>query len=68
MDACARNSWETFASSGAARLPSLTHRMAADEATKDAVAQTLWRYVTDPRVDIAETQKRLATVIRAPNP
>jgi hypothetical protein len=32
------------------------------------VAQTLWRYVTDPRVDIAETQKRLATVIRAPNP
>ena len=68
MDACGRASWEAFAASGVARLPSLTHRMAADEATKDAVAQTLWRYVTDARVDIADTQKRLATVIRAPNP
>lgn len=68
MDSCSRNSWEAFAASNVARVPSLTHRMAADEATKDAVAQTLWRYVTDPRADILETQKRLATVIRAPNP
>ena len=68
MDSCGRASWEAFAASGVARVPSLAHRMAADEATKDAVAQTLWRYVTDPHMEIAETQKRLATVIRAPNP
>lgn len=68
MDSCARNSWEAFAASGVARVPSLAHRMAADEATKDAVAQTLWRYVTDPHTDITDTQRRLATVIRAPNP
>jgi glucose/mannose transport system substrate-binding protein len=67
LDSCARDSWETFAAPANARLPSLAHRMAADEATKDAVAQTLWRFVTDPRMETAEAQRRLAAVIRAPN-
>jgi glucose/mannose transport system substrate-binding protein len=40
--------------------------MAADEATKDAVAQTLWRYLTSPRMEAREAQTRLAAVIRAP--
>jgi glucose/mannose transport system substrate-binding protein len=66
LDACARDSWETFAAPGAARVPSLAHRMAADEATKDAVAQALWRYLSDPRMDAPEAQKRLATVIHLP--
>ena len=65
MEACARDSWETFASPAAARAPSLAHRMAADEATKDAVAQVLWRYLTDPGMDAGEAQKRLASIIRA---
>jgi glucose/mannose transport system substrate-binding protein len=66
LGGCARDSWETFASPTAARVPSLAHRMAADEATKDAVAQALWRYLTDPRMDAQEAQKRLASVIRTP--
>jgi glucose/mannose transport system substrate-binding protein len=66
LDGCARDSWDTFAAPGAARVPSLAHRMAADEATKDAVAQTLWRYLTDPRMEAPEAQKRLAAVIHLP--
>ena len=67
LDTCARDSWNTFAAPRSARVPSLAHRMAADEAVKDAVAQALWRFVTDPKTDIAETQRRLATIIRAPS-
>ncbi len=66
LDGCARDSWDTFAAPGSARVPSLAHRMAADEATKDAVAQALWRYLTDPRMDAQEAQKRLAAVIHLP--
>lgn len=66
LDSCARDSWETFASARSARVPSLAHRMAADEATKDAVAQTLWRFLTDARMEPSEAQRRLAAVIRAP--
>lgn len=67
LDACARDSWATFAAPRSARVPSLAHRMAADEATKDAVAQALWRYLSNPRMEATETQRRLAAVIRAPN-
>ena len=66
LDTCARQSWETFANPAAARVPSLAHRMAADENIKDAVAQALWRYLTDPKSDVQETQRRLATIIRTP--
>jgi glucose/mannose transport system substrate-binding protein len=66
LDGCARQSWETFANPVSARAPSLAHRMAADENIKDAVAQALWRYLTDPKSDTQETQRRLATIIRTP--
>ena len=49
-----------------ARAPSLAHRMAADENIKDAVAQALWRYLTDAKSEPQETQRRLATIIRTP--
>jgi glucose/mannose transport system substrate-binding protein len=67
LDGCARDSWETFAAPGSARVPSLAHRMAADETIKDAVAQALWRFLTDPRMEPMEAQRRLAAVIRAPS-
>lgn len=67
LDGCARDSWETFATPRSARVPSLAHRMAADETIKDAVAQALWRFLTDPRMEPAEAQRRLAAVIRAPS-
>jgi glucose/mannose transport system substrate-binding protein len=66
LDGCARDSWDTFAAPNVARVPSLAHRMAADEATKDAVAQALWRYLNDPRMDAPEAQKRLAAVMHTP--
>lgn len=66
LDSCARDSWSTFAAPRSARVPSLAHRMAADEAVKDAVAQTLWRYLTDPSMDASEAQRRLSAVIRTP--
>lgn len=65
LDGCARDSWDTFAAPSNARVPSLAHRMAADEAIKDAVAQTLWRYLTNPHMEAPEAQRRLAAVIRA---
>ncbi|MDR7377967.1 glucose/mannose transport system substrate-binding protein [Rhodoferax ferrireducens] len=67
LDSCARDSWDTFADPRSARVPSLAHRMAADESIKDAVAQTLWRYLTDARMEPSEAQRRLAAVIRAPS-
>jgi glucose/mannose transport system substrate-binding protein len=67
LDSCARDSWDTFADPRSARVPSLAHRMAADESIKDAVAQTLWRFLADARMEPAEAQRRLAAVIRAPS-
>jgi glucose/mannose transport system substrate-binding protein len=66
MDACARDSWEAFAAADTARVPSLAHRMAADESTKDAVAQTLRRFLADPHMAVREVQRRLASDIHAP--
>ncbi len=66
LDSCARQSWETFANPSSARTPSLAHRMVADENTKDAVAQALWHYLTQPQSDPQETQRRLARIMRAP--
>ena len=67
LDRCARDSWETFAAARSVRVPSLAHRMAADEAIKDAVAQTLWRFLSEARMEPQEAQRRLAAVIRAPS-
>ena len=66
LEPCSRDSWTTFANPRTERVPSLAHRMAADEAIKDAVAHTLWRFVTDPQAHMHETKRRLAAVIRAP--
>lgn len=63
LDRCARDSWEAFASARIARVPSLAHRMAADENIKDAVAQVLWRYLTDPNMGPQEAQRRLSSFI-----
>jgi glucose/mannose transport system substrate-binding protein len=67
MDSCARASWETFAAPTAARLPSMAHRMATDELTRDAVAQTLWRYLVEPGANVPQTQARLAAAIQLSN-
>lgn len=65
MDGCARAAWRLFARGAAAQVPSLVHRMAADEVTKNAVIAEVHRYFVDDRVTAAEAQRRLAAVAQA---
>ena len=66
LDPCARDSWTAFAARDAALVPSLAHRMAADEATKDAVAHVLWRFLINPQMQASEAKRRLALAVSAP--
>ncbi|MRV76073.1 extracellular solute-binding protein [Duganella sp. FT92W] len=67
MDSCARDSWMTFASGAAAQVPSLVHRMAADEESRDAIIAEVHRYFMNDSITEADVQRRLATVLRALN-
>jgi glucose/mannose transport system substrate-binding protein len=67
MDSCARDSWTTFASGAAAQAPSLVHRMAADEQSRDAIIAEVHRYFMNDNVTEADVQRRLAAVLRALN-
>ena len=49
------------------QAPSLVHRMATDEASKDAIIAVIHRYFMDETVTPAETQKRLAAMFRTLN-
>lgn len=61
---CTRASWSDFARGAATLAPSLVHRMATDETSKDAVIAELHRYFTDDRITPAEAQRRLAALYR----
>lgn len=65
LDACGRESWTTFADPRTERVPSLAHRMAADEATKDAIADVVVRYLLNPATSARDAQRRLAGVVKA---
>lgn len=65
MDSCARASWSAFAQGAALQVPSLVHRMATDEASKDAIVAEIHRYFVDDAVTPAEAQRRLAAIFRA---
>jgi glucose/mannose transport system substrate-binding protein len=67
MDSCARSSWRSFARGAAAQAPSLVHRMAADEESRDAIIAELHRFYMDDGVSAAETQRRLASLLRTLN-
>ncbi len=67
MDSCARSSWRGFARGAAAQAPSLVHRMAADEESRDAIIAELHRFYADDSVAPAETQRRLAGLLRTLN-
>lgn len=64
MDSCARASWTTFAKGAPVQAPSLVHRMAADEESRDAIIAEVQRYFADDTVTAADVQKRLAAVLR----
>jgi len=65
LDECARDSWQTLKRDYSPLLPSIAHRMAADEATKDALADALHRFVKDPAITPARAQERLVALIRS---
>lgn len=64
MDSCARASWTTFGKGAAVQAPSLVHRMATDEASRDAIIAEVQRFFMDDRVPVAESQRRLGALFR----
>ena len=64
MDGCARASWTIFAQGAAVQAPSLVHRMASDEASRDAIIAEVHRYFLDDRATPAEAQRRLGALFR----
>ena len=67
MDSCARASWIKFAEGAQVQAPSLVHRMATDESTRDAIIGIIHHYFVDESVKPAETQKRLAAIFHTFN-
>lgn len=65
MDSCAKASWQAFARGSAAQAPSLVHRMATDEITKDAIIAEVHRYFLDDRIQESDVQQRLGAITRA---
>lgn len=65
LDPCARQSWMAFARGAAVQAPSLVHRMATDEALKDAIVSLIRRYFMDDHIPTSELQRRIASVVRA---
>lgn len=64
MDSCARDSWSTFAKGAQVQAPSLVHRMAADEESRDAIIAEVHRFFMDDSVTPQDTQRRLAAILR----
>ncbi|OWY28482.1 ABC transporter substrate-binding protein [Herbaspirillum robiniae] len=64
MDRCARDSWRAFSKGAAWLAPSLVHRMASDETTKDAIIAEVQRFFLDRNVTEEQAQKRLASIAR----
>lgn len=64
MDSCGRASWTAFGQGAAVQAPSLVHRMATDEASRDAIIAEIHRYFLDDRTAPAEAQRRLGVLFR----
>ena len=68
MDSCARASWLAFGKGASVQVPSLVHRMAADEESRDAIIAEVHRFFSDDTISTADAQRRLAAVLRALGP
>lgn len=64
MDACARESWLLFAQGESLQAPSLVHRMATDESSKDAIVAELHRFFMNDQMPPAAVQRRLGAMFR----
>ena len=67
LDSCGKNSWSSFARGAAYQAPSLVHRMAADDTFKEAIVAQIETFYLDEKISVAETQQRLAAMVRALN-
>ena len=67
MDSCARASWTVFGQGGTVQAPSLVHRMATDESSKDAIIAVIHRFFVDETMTSAEAQRRLTAIFRTLN-
>lgn len=64
LDECARDSWQTLVRPGNPLVPSIAHRMAAGESTKDALADALHRFAKSRSVTPQQAQARLVAIVR----
>ena len=67
MDGCARASWTAFGQGVTVQAPSLVHRMATDESSKDAIIAVIHRFFMDESMTPAEAQRRLTAIFRTLN-
>ncbi|MGL4995379.1 MAG: ABC transporter substrate-binding protein [Deefgea sp.] len=67
LDSCGKNSWRAFGRGAAYQAPSLVHRMAADDTFKEAIVKQIQAFYLDEKISVAETQQRLAAMVRALN-
>lgn len=65
MDSCSLASWRSFSKGAAFQAPSLVHRMATDETTKDAIVAEVRRFFMDDNLTEIATQRRLAAIARS---
>jgi len=65
MDSCARASWQRFAQGETVQVPSVVHRMATDEVSRDALVAEIHRYFTNDKVSAQDVQRRMVAIFRA---
>lgn len=65
MDSCARESWTLLARPGAVLVPGIVVGMSGDESMRNALVSELHRFFSDDRIDVLDTQQRLAIAGRA---
>ena len=65
LDRCGIDSWQSFARGGKYQVPSLAHRMAADEGFKDAIVAKIQQFYLNDAMTVAEVQQQLSSMVRA---
>lgn len=67
LDLCAQQSWRALKDAQQPKLPSVAHRMAAQEMLKDELGATLSRFVKNPAMTVEQAQQRLVTIVHGLN-
>ncbi|OEZ98304.1 putative sugar-binding periplasmic protein precursor [Janthinobacterium sp. HH107] len=67
LDSCGRASAQAFARGAAFQAPSLVHRMATDETSKDAIIAEVHRYFLDETISAADAQRRIGSMLQVLN-